>query len=123
MRAWSAGCSATLARAGIYRTNGSPLRSRGSTMLRAISRRWPIGHLAGFEFRVDPTARLADKRLLLAAAERRLGEELDRRAAKLCEAPDSDFRLVDDGQNGPSPNGPGFGRGGLAIGWEGHILA
>ena len=41
----------------------------------------PIGHLAGFDFRVDPTARLADKRLLLAAAERRLGDELDRRAA------------------------------------------
>lgn len=70
----------------------------------------PIGHLAGFEFRVDPSARLADKRLLLAAAERRLGEELDRRAAKLCEAPDTEFRLVEEG-------------GGLAIGWEGHILA
>jgi ATP-dependent RNA helicase SUPV3L1/SUV3 len=41
----------------------------------------PIGHLAGFDFKVDPTARLADKRLLLAAAERRLGDELDRRAA------------------------------------------
>ena len=40
----------------------------------------PIGHLAGFDFRVDPSARLADKRLLLAAAERRLGDELDRRA-------------------------------------------
>jgi ATP-dependent RNA helicase SUPV3L1/SUV3 len=70
----------------------------------------PIGHLAGFEFRVDPTARLADKRLLLAAAERRLGEELDRRAAKLCEAPDAEFRLVDEA-------------GGLAIGWDGYILA
>src|SRR5206468_12081949 len=70
----------------------------------------PIGHLAGFEFRVDPTARLADKRLLLAAAERRLGEELDRRAASLCEAPDGDFRLIDEGS-------------GLAIGWDGHILA
>jgi ATP-dependent RNA helicase SUPV3L1/SUV3 len=70
----------------------------------------PIGHLAGFEFRVDPSARLADKRLLLAAAERRLGEELDRRAAKLCEAPDTEFRLVEEA-------------GGLAIGWEGHILA
>ena len=70
----------------------------------------PIGHLAGFEFRVDPAARLADKRLLLAAAERRLGEELDRRAAKLCEAPDVDFRLVEEA-------------GGLAIGWDGHILA
>ena len=41
----------------------------------------PIGHLTGFEFRVDPSARLADKRLLLAAAERRLGDELDRRAS------------------------------------------
>ena len=71
----------------------------------------PIGHLAGFEFRVDPTARLADKRLLLAAAERRLGEELDRRAAKLCEAPDAEFRLIEGGGAG------------LAIGWDGHILA
>jgi len=70
----------------------------------------PIGHLTGFEFRVDPTARLADKRLLLAAAERRLGEELDRRAAALCQAPDSEFRLVEED-------------GGLAIGWDGHILA
>ena len=35
----------------------------------------PIGHLAGFDFKVDPTARHADKRLLLAAAERRLGDE------------------------------------------------
>src|SRR5689334_12525324 len=43
----------------------------------------PIGHLTGFEFRVDPSAKLADKRLLLAAADRRLGEELDRRARAL----------------------------------------
>ena len=70
----------------------------------------PIGHLAGFEFRVDPTARHADKRLLLAAAERRLGDELDRRAAALCDAPDADFRLVEED-------------GGLAIGWDGQVLA
>ena len=70
----------------------------------------PIGHLAGFEFMVDPTARHADKRLLLAAAERRLGDELDRRAAKLCEAPETEFRLVEEA-------------GGLAIGWDGQILA
>jgi ATP-dependent RNA helicase SUPV3L1/SUV3 len=70
----------------------------------------PIGHLAGFEFRVDPSARLADKRLLLAAAERRLGDELDRRAAKLCEAGDAEFRLVEEA-------------GSLAIGWKGQILA
>ena len=70
----------------------------------------PIGHLTGFDFRVDPAARLADKRLLLAAAERRLGDELDRRAAKLCEAPETEFRLVEEA-------------GGLAIGWDGQILA
>ncbi len=83
----------------------------------------PIGHLAGFEFRVDPMARHADKRLLLAAAERRLGEELERRAAALCEAPDSDFRLIEEGTAGEG--------GGLAIGWDGplgeardrHVLA
>jgi ATP-dependent RNA helicase SUPV3L1/SUV3 len=71
----------------------------------------PIGHLSGFEFRVDPSARLADKRLLLAAAERRLGDELDRRANALIEAPDETFELVvEDG-------------GGLAVAWTGHVLA
>ncbi|HEV2044583.1 MAG TPA: helicase, partial [Sphingomicrobium sp.] len=71
----------------------------------------PIGHLSGFDFSVDPNARHADKRMLLAAAERRLGDELDRRAKALLEAPDQDFTLVvEDG-------------GGLAIGWSGHILA
>ena len=71
----------------------------------------PIGHLSGFDFRVDPTARLADKRLLLAAAERRLGEELERRASALIEAPDSEFQLVID---------PG---GAAAVGWHGNVLA
>jgi ATP-dependent RNA helicase SUPV3L1/SUV3 len=71
----------------------------------------PIGHLTGFDFRVDPSARLADKRLLLAAAERRLGEELERRAIALVEAPDETFELiVEDG-------------GGLAVAWTGHVLA
>src|SRR5690348_12416316 len=71
----------------------------------------PIGHLTGFEFRVDPSARLADKRLLLAAAERRLGDELDRRANALIEAPDETFGLiVEEG-------------GGLAVAWAGHVLA
>jgi ATP-dependent RNA helicase SUPV3L1/SUV3 len=54
----------------------------------------PIGHLTGFEFRVDPSARLADKRLLLAAAERRLGDELDRRAKALVDAEDHAFQLM-----------------------------
>jgi ATP-dependent RNA helicase SUPV3L1/SUV3 len=66
--------------------------------------------LSGFDFRVDPNARLADKRLLLAAAERRLGEELDRRANGLVDAPDEAFALaVEDG--------------GVAVAWQGHVLA
>jgi ATP-dependent RNA helicase SUPV3L1/SUV3 len=71
----------------------------------------PIGHLSGFEFRVDPSARLADKRLLLAAAERRLGEELDRRAKTLVEADDGAFQLSVDAT------------GRLGVAWEGHVLA
>ena len=71
----------------------------------------PIGHLAGFSFTVDPSARLADKRLLLAAAERRLGDELDRRAKALCEAQDAAFALSIE---------PG---GAVGIAWDGHVLA
>ena len=71
----------------------------------------PIGHLAGFEFRVDPSASHADKRLLLAAAERRLGDELDRRAAALVEAPDTSFALIGDQA------------GALAVGWDDQVLA
>jgi ATP-dependent RNA helicase SUPV3L1/SUV3 len=71
----------------------------------------PIGHLSGFDFRVDPSARLADKRLLLAAAERRLGDELDRRANALVEARDEAFALIVDES------------GTVAVGWEGQVLA
>ncbi|HEY4069998.1 MAG TPA: helicase-related protein [Sphingomicrobium sp.] len=71
----------------------------------------PIGHLTGFDFRVDPSARFADKRLLLAAAERRLGEELDRRANALIDARDETFALLEEEG------------GGLAVAWEGHVLA
>ena len=71
----------------------------------------PIGHLSGFEFRVDPTARHADKRLLLAAAERRLGDELDRRAKALLDAPDEAFELIVEEE------------GRLAVGWQGNVLA
>jgi len=71
----------------------------------------PIGHLTGFDFRVDPNARLVDKRLLLAAAERRLGDELDRRAKALLAAPDKDFALIIEKD------------GGVAVGWDGHVLA
>ena len=71
----------------------------------------PIGHLAGFDFRVDPSARFADKRLLLAAAERRLGDELDRRAAALIDAPDEAFVMARQED------------GGMAVEWQGHVLA
>ena len=46
----------------------------------------PIGVLAGFRFRVDPSARLADHKLLLAAAERHLPALLAERARSLCAA-------------------------------------
>ncbi|GAA4008823.1 helicase-related protein [Sphingomonas swuensis] len=71
----------------------------------------PIGHLAGFDFTVDPAARLADKRLLLAAAERRLGDELDRRARDLCAGEDSRFALL------ATPGGE------IGIAADGHLLA
>src|SRR5258707_14047486 len=65
----------------------------------------PIGHLTGFEFRVDPTARLADKRLLPAAAERRLGDGLDPRANALVSATDDPFEPIVH-QAGLPPGGP-----------------
>lgn len=40
----------------------------------------PIGHLVGFRFQVDPQCRLADRKLLLAAAERHLPTLRKRRA-------------------------------------------
>ncbi|WP_018075690.1 helicase-related protein [Novosphingobium nitrogenifigens] len=46
----------------------------------------PIGHLAGFRFVVDPLARAADRKLLLAAAERHLPGLLAERAAALVAA-------------------------------------
>ncbi|SEN81091.1 ATP-dependent RNA helicase SUPV3L1/SUV3 [Sphingomonas gellani] len=53
----------------------------------------PIGTLAGFRFTVSPDARAADKRLLLAAAEKRLGGERAKRAEALVAADDADFAL------------------------------
>ncbi len=47
-----------------------------------------IGRLDGFRFSVAADARASDKRLLLAAAEKRLGAERSRRGAALAEADD-----------------------------------
>ena len=57
----------------------------------------PIGRLDGFAFTVDPSARHSDRRMLLAAAERRLGDELERRAAALVADGDEAFAVDDEG--------------------------
>ncbi len=66
----------------------------------------PIGRLDGFRFSVEPGARAGDKRMLLAAAEKRLGAERGRRATALVEAEDAAFALAGDG-----------------ISWGGHRVA
>ncbi len=71
----------------------------------------PIGKLEGFRFSVDPAARLADKKRLLAAAERRLGSELNRRAKALAADGDNAFTLATD------PGRP------VAIFWKGDVVA
>jgi ATP-dependent RNA helicase SUPV3L1/SUV3 len=71
----------------------------------------PIGRLEGFRFRVDPDAKLLDKKRLLAAAERRLGDTLGERARALAADPDSGFALATD------PGRP------VAIFWRGDVVA
>jgi ATP-dependent RNA helicase SUPV3L1/SUV3 len=70
-----------------------------------------IGRLDGFRFSVDPDARGADRRMLLAAAERRLGRILGMKAEELLTAPDSAFAL--DARPGEMP----------AILWDGTTVA
>ncbi|WEK44338.1 MAG: helicase-related protein [Candidatus Sphingomonas colombiensis] len=66
----------------------------------------PIGRLDGFRFTVAPEARAADKRLLLATAEKRLITERARRARGVIEANDADLSMHDGN-----------------ILWQGHVLA
>jgi len=70
-----------------------------------------IGRLEGFRFRADPQARHADMKRLMAAAERRLGGELQRRANALDADEDGAFTLATD------PGRP------VAIFWRGAIVA
>jgi ATP-dependent RNA helicase SUPV3L1/SUV3 len=70
-----------------------------------------IGTLRGFRFTVDPQARRADRRLLLAAAERRLGRVLGDRARALVAATDTAFAL--DLTPGHPP----------ALAWDGDTVA
>ncbi|KQM68048.1 helicase [Sphingomonas sp. Leaf17] len=57
----------------------------------------PIGRLEGFRFAVAADARATDKRLLLAAAEKRLSPERLRRAEALAAAEHAALTLADDG--------------------------
>lgn len=65
-----------------------------------------IGRLEGFRFTVEAGARANDKRLLLAAAEKRLGTERARRAEALIAAEHDAIALVED-----------------RLIWEGHGIA
>jgi ATP-dependent RNA helicase SUPV3L1/SUV3 len=71
----------------------------------------PIGRLDGFRFTVAPDARHADKKMLLAAAEKRLAGERARRGAALAEAADSDLTLI--AEPGAQPG----------IRWRGGVVA
>lgn len=54
----------------------------------------PLGTIEGFRFTVQPDARAADKRMLLAAAEKRLAGEFRRRGEALINAEDDKLALV-----------------------------
>ncbi|MEK6724582.1 MAG: helicase-related protein, partial [Pseudomonadota bacterium] len=60
-----------------------------------------IGRLDGFRFSVDPATRHQDRKLLLAAAERRLGKVLRVKADELIGAADVDFALLDAAGDAP----------------------
>ncbi|MEA3018386.1 MAG: ATP-dependent helicase [Sphingomonadales bacterium] len=72
---------------------------------------YPIGRMEGFAFEVDPAARHADRKMLLATAERRLGGEYEKRAAALVADSDDHFGLRNDA------GAP------VAILWRGHEVA
>jgi len=70
-----------------------------------------IGVLIGFRFKADPQARHGDMKRLMAAAERRLGDELGKRARALSVDEDSGFSLATD------PGRP------VALFWQGDVVA
>jgi ATP-dependent RNA helicase SUPV3L1/SUV3 len=70
-----------------------------------------IGRLQGFSFEVDPAARHADRKMLLATAERRLAGEYEKRAGALVADSDDHFSLRTDA------GAP------VAILWRGHEVA
>jgi ATP-dependent RNA helicase SUPV3L1/SUV3 len=70
-----------------------------------------IGELIGFRFKADASARHGDMKRLMAAAERRLGAELTRRARDLITDEDAQFSLATD------PGRP------VALFWRGDVVA
>jgi len=72
---------------------------------------YSIGRMEGFTFEVDPAARHADRKMLLATAERRLGGEYEKRAAALVADTDDHFSLRTEAG---TP---------VAILWRGHEVA
>jgi ATP-dependent RNA helicase SUPV3L1/SUV3 len=72
---------------------------------------YAIGRMDGFAFEVDPGARHHDRKMLLAAAERRLGGEYEKRGAALVADDDQHFTLRTE------PDAP------IAILWRGHEVA
>jgi ATP-dependent RNA helicase SUPV3L1/SUV3 len=72
---------------------------------------YSIGRMEGFAFEVDPAARHADRKMLLATAERRLGGEYEKRAAALAADSDDHFTLRTE------PGQP------VAVLWRGHEVA
>ncbi|MGZ8345772.1 MAG: helicase-related protein [Allosphingosinicella sp.] len=70
-----------------------------------------IGRLQGFAFEVDPAARHADRKMLLATAERRLAGEYEQRAAALVADSDAHFTLRTEAERP------------VAILWRGHEVA
>jgi len=71
----------------------------------------PIGSLSGFEFVVDASAKLADRKILLSAAEKHLGEILTKRADELCADEAASFALAAD-DNGR-----------IVVKWKGDVVA
>ncbi len=85
-------------------------------LLSAVTRRGEVvveghqvGHIEGFTFVPDPRTEGEERKLVLRAARRALGEEIPRRVARLEAAADEDLALL----LAPNP----------AIAWDGHVIA
>ncbi|MDP5281344.1 helicase-related protein [Sphingomonas sp. DG1-23] len=89
----------------------------------------PLGKLEGFRFTVQAEARAADKRMLLAAAEKRLAGEFRARGEALINAGDTELVLVPRRGPGPSleggnaESGPRPSPGNNMVEWRGSAIA